>query len=125
MIWLNVSKYDMSFKYFLDMAPEDEVINPSSLTKFRKLRLKDMNLLDMLIAKTVQLTLEKEIIKSNTLLWMQRIQNQNTIKRLPRQVLQEQSKKLRRSIYEIDETMKEKFPDKNTDDSLEKELKIL
>lgn len=37
------------------MAPEDEVINPSSLTKFRKLRLKDMNLLDMLIAKTVQL----------------------------------------------------------------------
>ena len=54
---------------------------------------------------------------------MQCIQNQNTIKRLPRQVLQEQSKKLRRSIYEIDETMKEKFPDKNTDDSLEKELK--
>ena len=44
------SRYDMSFKYFLDMAPEDEVINPSSLTKFRKLRLKDMNLLDMLIA---------------------------------------------------------------------------
>ena len=54
---------------------------------------------------------------------MQRIQNQNTIKRLPRQVLQEQSKNLRRSIYEIDETMKEKFPDKNTEDSLEKELK--
>ena len=55
------SKYDMSFKYFLDMAPEDEVINPSSLTKFRKLRLKDMNLLDMLIAKTVQLALDKGI----------------------------------------------------------------
>ena len=34
------SKYDMSFKYFLDMSPEDEVINSSSLTKFRKLRLK-------------------------------------------------------------------------------------
>lgn len=41
------SKYDMSFKYFLDMAPEESVINPSSLTKFRKLRLKDMNLLDI------------------------------------------------------------------------------
>ena len=27
------SKYDMSFKYFLDMAPEETVINPSSLTK--------------------------------------------------------------------------------------------
>ncbi|EOV9529298.1 transposase, partial [Bacillus cytotoxicus] len=46
------SKYDMSFKYFLDMAPEDMVIDPSSLTKFRKLRLTDVGLLDMLIQKT-------------------------------------------------------------------------
>ncbi len=59
------SKYDMSFKYFLDMAPEETVINPSSLTKFRKLR---------------------------------------------------------RAVYEIDETIKDMFPDKNTEDSLGKEL---
>ena len=26
------SKYDMSFKFFLDMTPEEAVINPSSLT---------------------------------------------------------------------------------------------
>uniref|UniRef100_UPI00036AD326 transposase n=1 Tax=Desulfitobacterium hafniense TaxID=49338 RepID=UPI00036AD326 len=49
------SKYDMSFKYFLDMAPEEQVIDSSSLTKFRKLRLKDMNLLDLLINKTVEI----------------------------------------------------------------------
>ena len=117
------SKYDMSFKYFLDMAPEDEVINPSSLTKFRKLRLKDMNLLDMLIAKTVQLTLEKGIIKSKYIIMDATHTKSKYNQKTPRQVLQEQSKNLRRSIYEIDETMKEKFPDKNTDDSLEKELK--
>ena len=62
------SKYDMSFKYFLDMAPEETVINPSSLTKFRKLRLKDMNLLDMLISKTVQIALDKKIIKSKSII---------------------------------------------------------
>ena len=62
------SKYDMSFKYFLDMAPEDPVIDSSSLTKFRKLRLKDMNLLDMLIKKTVEIALEKEVIKSKTII---------------------------------------------------------
>ena len=62
------SKYDMSFKYFLDMAPEESVINPSSLTKFRKLRLKDMNLLDMLITKTVRTALEKGIIKSKSII---------------------------------------------------------
>ncbi len=54
------SEYDMSFKYFLDMAPEDPVINSSSLTKFRKLRLKDLNLLDMLINKTVSIARKKE-----------------------------------------------------------------
>lgn len=31
---------DMAFKYFLSLAPEDPVIEPSSLTKFRKLRIK-------------------------------------------------------------------------------------
>ena len=117
------SKYDMSFKYFLDMAPEDEVINPSSLTKFRKLRLKDMNLLDMLIAKTVQLALEKGIIKSKSIIVDATHTKSRYNQKTPRQVFQEQSKNLRRSIYEIDETMKEKFPDKNTEDSLEKELK--
>ena len=33
------SKYDMSFKYFIWMAPEDNVIEQSSLSKFRRLRL--------------------------------------------------------------------------------------
>ena len=82
-----------------------------------------MNLLDMLIAKTVQLALEKGIIKSKSIIVDATHTKSRYNQKTPRQVLQEQSKKLRRSIYEIDETMKEKFPDKNTEDSLEKELK--
>jgi len=62
------SRYDMSFKYLLDMAPEDEVINSSSLTKFRKLRLKDTALLNLLIGKTVSIALEKGIIKSRSII---------------------------------------------------------
>ncbi len=61
------SKYDMSFKYFLDMVPEEGVINPSSLIKFRKMRLKDINLLDLLIGKTVLIALGKGIIKSKSI----------------------------------------------------------
>lgn len=116
------SKYDMSFKYFLDMAPEEDVINPSSLTKFRKLRLKDMKLLDMLIAKTVQIALDKGIIKSKSIIVDATHTKSRYNQKTPRQALQERSKKLRRTIYEVDETMKEKFPTKNTEDSLEKEL---
>lgn len=116
------SKYDMSFKYFLDMAPEETVINPSSLTKFRKLRLKDMNLLDMLISKTVQIALDKKIIKSKSIIVDATHTKSRYNQKTPRQALQEQSKNLRRTVYEVDETMKEKFPNKNTEDSLEKEL---
>ena len=62
------SRYDMSLKFFLDMAPEEEVIEPSSLTKFRKLRLKDVNLLDMLIGKTVEIALEHGLIKTKSII---------------------------------------------------------
>lgn len=116
------SKYDMSFKYFLDMAPEDEVIDPSSLTKFRKMRLKDMNLLDMLIEQTVRLALEKGIIKSKSIIVDATHTKSKYNQKSPREILQELSKKLRKSVYAIDESMKEKLPTKNTEDSLVKEL---
>ena len=116
------SRYDMSFKYFLDMSPEETVINPSSLTKFRKLRLKDMELLDMLIAKTVQIALEKGIIKSKSIIVDATHTKSRYNQKTPRQTLQEQSKKLRRTVYEVDGAMKNLFPAKNTEDSLEKEL---
>ena len=62
------SKYDMSFKYFPDMSPEETVINTGSLTRSRKPRLKDMELSDLLTARTVQIALDKEIIKSESII---------------------------------------------------------
>lgn len=116
------SKYDMSFKYFLDMAPEEEVIYPSSLTKFRKMRLKDVNLLDMLINKTVAIALENGIIKSKSIIVDATHTKARYNQKSPREILQECSKNLRKSIYEIDETMKGNFPSKNSEDSIEKEI---
>ena len=56
------SRFDLSFKYFLEMSPEEEVINTSSLTKFRKLRLKDTYLLNLLINKTVSIPAALELL---------------------------------------------------------------
>ena len=67
-------------------------------------------------------SIRKGIISQNPLLWMLRSTKSRYNQRL-RQVPPGTIKKLRRSIYQIDETMKEKFSDKNTEDSLEKELK--
>ena len=116
------SKYDMSLKYFLDMAPEDAVINPSSLTKFRKLRLKDVNLLDMLIQKTVEIALEKELIKSKAIIVDATHTKARYNQQSPKEFLMEKSKLLRKVVYQIDETMKEKFPPKTTTNELVDEL---
>ena len=56
------SRFNISFKYFLDMSPEEEVINPSSLTKFRKLRLKDTDLLNLPLNKTVSIPVAIDLL---------------------------------------------------------------
>jgi hypothetical protein len=116
------SKYDMSFKYFLDMAPEDPVIEPSSLTKFRKLRLQDVGLLDMLIGKTVEIALEKEIIKSKSIIVDATHTKARYNQKSPKEFLQEKSKNARKAVYQIDESMKEKFPPKTTSNEVKDEL---
>ena len=116
------SRFDMSFKYFLDMSPEDDVINPSSLTKFRKLRLKDTDLLNLLINKTVTLAIEKGVIRSKSII----VDATHTLSRSNPfsaiEVLRERSKQLRKTIYIYDEDLKDRMPKKNMDNDLEKEL---
>ena len=54
---------DMSYKFFLGLNPEDDVIDPSLLSKFRRQRLQDIDLLDLLISKSVSMAIAKGIIK--------------------------------------------------------------
>lgn len=116
------SRYDMSFKYFLQMAPEESVIDPSSLTKFRKLRLKNLNLLDLLIGKTVELAISEGILKSTAIIVDATHTKARYNLKSPREILQDRSRKLRKAIYSIDESLKAKLPVKNTTDTLEAEL---
>lgn len=116
------SKYDMSFKYFLDMAPEDVVIDPSSLTKFRRLRLRDVGLLDLLIQQTVEIALEKDLIKSKTIIVDATHTKARYNQKSPKEFLMEKSKNVRKAVYRIDESMKEKFPAKTTTNEVKDEL---
>jgi hypothetical protein len=116
------SRYDMSFKYFLEMSPEEDVIDPSSLTKFRKLRLKDADLLNLLISKTVSIAIEKGIIRSRSIIVdaTHSFSRSNPYSAL--EVLRERSKLLRKAVYAIDEDVKDLMPKKNDSDDLAKEL---
>lgn len=116
------SKYDMSFKYFLDMTPEADVIDSSSLTKFRRLRLQDMNLLDLLIGKTVEIALEKGLITSKTIIVDATHTKARYNQKSPKEFLQEKSKNVRKAVYQLDENMKGRFPIKPTSNEVSEEL---
>lgn len=116
------SRYDLSFKYFLDMTPEEEVINPSSLTKFRKLRLKDTDLLNLLISKTVSVAIEKGIVRSRSIIVDATHSLSRSNPHSALEVLQERSKLLRKAVYAVDEDMKDQMPVQNTSGDLEEQL---
>ena len=99
-----------------------DVINPSSLTKFRKLRLQDVGLLDLLIQKTVEIALEKELIKSKTIIVDATHTKARYNQKSPKEFLKEKSKNVRKAVYQIDESMKEKFPAKTTSNEVKDEL---
>lgn len=116
------SRYDLSYKYFLGMVPEEDVIDPSTLTKFRKLRLKDVELLDMLIGKTVSIAIDKGTIKSNSIIVDATHSGSRSNPYSPIQALKLRSKQLRKVLYDTQEGIKDILPTKNTDDNLEHEL---
>ena len=114
--------YDMSYKYFLGLAPEDRVIESSTLTKFRRIRLKDMNLLDMLINKSIDIAKEKGIVLSKKIMVdaTHSLSRSNPV--LPAGALEKQAKILRKSVYEADANMKGNMPPKYEGDDLEKQM---
>jgi len=73
-------------------------------------------LLDLLINKTVEVTIEKEIIKSNSIIVDATHTKARFKQKSPKELFAEKSKQLRKSIYQVD------FPVKNQTDGLEEEL---
>lgn len=117
------SKYDMSFKYFLDMTPEEDVMNSSSLTKFRRLRLQDLHLLDLLINKTVEIAVEKGLLLSKIIMMDATHTQARYNQKSPKEFLQEKSKNVRKAVYQLEEKMVGKSPEKPTSNEIEEELK--
>ena len=103
---------DMAFKFFLGLSPEAEVINLSSLTKFRKLRLQDETLLDKLITHTLQIAKENNIQLSKAIIVDSTHTESRYNSKSIRTVLIEKAKELRKSVYSLDESYTTKMPKK-------------
>ena len=87
------------------MTPEGAVINSSSLTKFRKLILKDTDLLNLSINKIVTIAVEKGIIRSDATHTLSRFNPFSAI-----EVLRERSKKLCKTVFLYYDKFKDCIP---------------
>ncbi len=118
---------DMSFKFFLDMAPEDPTIDSSTLTKFRKLRLKDVKILDMLIDKTMEIAVREKVIKPREVKLI--VDATHTSSRYnsysPVEMLYRRSRRLQKTISEMEQVRSEVVPTCSTKMmSLEEEIEF-
>ncbi len=111
------SKTDLAFKFFLHMAPEEEVIEPSLLTKFRKLRLKDMKLLDLLIGKTEgNYSQQNHYCRCSP--YQSSLYSKDTARGAPGTF-----QKTEKTIYTLDESLKNAFPTKPVTNGIEDEIR--
>ena len=116
------SRYDMSYKWFLGLAPESDVIDPSALCKFRKQRLSDEGLLDKLIGKSVKIAVDNGLIKSKEIMMDSTHTCSRANAQVPVNVLQQISKQLRKAVYGLDKDAKKNMPEKYEGTDLEKEV---
>ena len=122
------TKTDMLFKYFLDYMPEEvNLIAPSLLTVFRRERLSNKeneeetstNLMDKLIAKTVEIAIKEGLIETKNKIIQDSTHTNAMYQHIsPREELIRQAKELRKSVYKIDETMHDKMPKKRENSGL-------
>lgn len=105
---------DMHMKYFLGYKSEEvEFISPSSLSKFRHMRLKDTSLLDLMISKTVEIALAKGVISVKNKLIQDSTHTNTMFQHIsPREELIKRAKELRKAVYAVAPEMKEKMPKK-------------
>lgn len=116
------SRYDMSYKWFLGLSPESDVIDPSTLCKFRKQRLSDEGLLDKLIGKSVKIAVDNGLIKSKEIIMDSTHTCSRANAQIPVNVLQQISKQLRKAVYGLDAKAKDDMPEKYEGTDLEKEV---
>jgi len=124
------TKTDLEFKYFLEYeAEETKFIDPSLLTKFRKERIQSQetseNLMDKLIKKTVELAVKEGIINNKAKVILDSTHTLARYGKLsPREELIRQAKNLRKSVYQIDESLKEKMPKKRENTGILEDMNL-
>lgn len=108
---ISSAQTDMAYKYFLGLSPEDKMIDPSLLTKFRKTRITEDILEDML-KETIHQAIQKGLVKSGTIIVDATHTEAAVRAKTVTQVLRDLTRTLRKEIYRNEYDLCEKFPEK-------------
>ena len=103
--------YNMAFKYFIGLEPEDSTIDPSLLTKFRKTRITE-DILEEMLHETMRQAIDKGLIKSRAIIVDSTHSYSKGNPETPTQILRRMTKALRREIYKTQYGLAEYFPEK-------------
>ena len=115
--------YNMAFKYFVGMQPEDKPIDSSLLTKFRKTRISE-DMLEEMLGETIKQAIEKKLIKSKAIIVDSTHSNSKGNPETPTQILRRLSKSLWKEIYNSQPDLSQYFPEKPTETAeIEEEIK--
>jgi len=104
-------KVNMAYKYFLGMNPEDFPVDSSLLTKFRKTRITE-DILEEMLAETVKQAIEKGLIKSRMIIADATHSKTSAKQETPTQILRRMTKELRKELYSTQFEISRKFPEK-------------
>ena len=104
---------DMAFKFFLGLDPEDDVPDASLLAKFRTLRITEEEL-QKFLNETVRQALDKNIVKSKTIIVDSTHSRSKHTPQTPTQILREMTKNLRKEIHRTQNEISNIFPEKPT-----------
>lgn len=104
-------RYNMAYKYFVGLQPEEETIDPSLLTKFRKTRISE-DILEEMLGETIQQAIEKKLLKSQTIIVDSTHSHSKGNRETPTQVLRRLAKSLRKEVYKSQPELAQYFPEK-------------
>jgi transposase len=102
---------NMAYKFFLGMNPEEKPIDASLMTKFRKTRITE-DILEEMLTETVRQALEKGLIHSRMIIVDATHSKASANQETPTQILRRLTKGLRRELYCTQPDLSGKFPEK-------------
>ncbi|CUQ44376.1 MULTISPECIES: IS1182 family transposase [Hungatella] len=106
------ASYNLAYKFFLDLSPEEKICDPSLLSKFRRKHIATEYQLKQLLNGILGQAAEKGLLKDAALILAATHTKSRSTKENNTEQLKRLTKNIRRVLYQLDPEIKARFPQK-------------